>query len=284
MKELQIEGTINVVNQIDDGIDNDNVKMQQQMELQLHEQYAINNNSNLSSIIALFVAMLAVIGAYGYVYLHSSCIWDRTVMIGEDRLFTLNALVITAWAAIMTMFVMIYLCIELGMKQRFEQFITFAIRAKYYKTNKHSGYDNSNNTNDHDVCVDKLIEASFDKSYSKIYPQGYHPFNKHCLEAVQGLYGSFVRILGITIMLIVVSLIPKCCYQFNICLSPTDWNDLFMRTILLICGSSLIAFIMIKCRFDYLYEKYKTREDYYKKEIWNVEIKDSENKKEQITQ
>lgn len=52
----------------------------------------------------------------------------------------------------------------------------------------------------------------------------------------------------------------------------------------MICGSSLIAFIMIKCRFDYLYEKYKTREDYYKKEIWNVEIKDSENKKEQITQ
>ena len=40
-------------------------EMQQQMELQLHEQYAINNNAYLKSIIALFIGLFAAIGFYG---------------------------------------------------------------------------------------------------------------------------------------------------------------------------------------------------------------------------
>lgn len=45
--------------------------MQSEMEKQLHEQYSINNNANTGSIVTLFVAMLASVGAYGYVYLHT---------------------------------------------------------------------------------------------------------------------------------------------------------------------------------------------------------------------
>lgn len=45
--------------------------MQSEMEKQLHEQYAINNNANTGSIVTLFVAMLASVGAYGFVYLHT---------------------------------------------------------------------------------------------------------------------------------------------------------------------------------------------------------------------
>jgi hypothetical protein len=43
-----------------------------ELERQLHEQYAINNNSNLSSIIALMTALLAIFGVYGYVFIHTN--------------------------------------------------------------------------------------------------------------------------------------------------------------------------------------------------------------------
>ena len=49
----------------------DNEEMQQELEKQLHEQYAINNNANLGNIIVLLTALIAVFGAYGYIYLHS---------------------------------------------------------------------------------------------------------------------------------------------------------------------------------------------------------------------
>jgi hypothetical protein len=41
-------------------------KEQSQMELlkQLHEQYAINNNANLSSIVTLVAAMIVVVGYF----------------------------------------------------------------------------------------------------------------------------------------------------------------------------------------------------------------------------
>ena len=46
--------------------------MEQELEKQLHEQYAINNNANLSSVIALLVSLFAAIGAYGYVFIHTT--------------------------------------------------------------------------------------------------------------------------------------------------------------------------------------------------------------------
>ena len=39
---------------------------------QLHEQYAINNNAHLSSVISLMVAMLAVFYGFGYMFVYSS--------------------------------------------------------------------------------------------------------------------------------------------------------------------------------------------------------------------
>lgn len=53
----------------------DNEEMQQELEKQLHEQYAINNNANLGSIIVLLTALIAVFGAYGYIYLHSKFVF-----------------------------------------------------------------------------------------------------------------------------------------------------------------------------------------------------------------
>ena len=43
-----------------------------ELEKQLHEQYAINNNSNLGSIIAILTTLVSVIGVYGYIFVHST--------------------------------------------------------------------------------------------------------------------------------------------------------------------------------------------------------------------
>ncbi len=46
-----------------------NQKMQQELKLQLHEKYAINNKSTLLSMLTLFVSMLKVVTGDGYVFL-----------------------------------------------------------------------------------------------------------------------------------------------------------------------------------------------------------------------
>ena len=51
-------------------------EMQKELELQLHEQYAINNNANVSSFIAMIGALIIAFTGYGYVlyqYLMGEC-------------------------------------------------------------------------------------------------------------------------------------------------------------------------------------------------------------------
>lgn len=146
------------------------MEMQQQMELQLHEQYAINNNSNLSSAMVLFVAMLAVVGAYGYVYIHSvNEFSDDLVSFVNDRgLYYLDAVMIAAIATILVLGIIIYLCISFGCRQRREQFIIYAIRKKYYKS---------------------------DTIYNQIFPKDYKPTEKKGIENVQSPYDKFICIL-----------------------------------------------------------------------------------------
>lgn len=151
-------------------------EMQKKMELQLHEQYAINNNSNLSSAMVLFVAMLAVVGAYGYVYIHSDGKFVDCRNVGD--LYSLNALMFTAIATIVVLLCIIYLCISFGCRQRREQFIIYAIRRKYY------GYG-----------ID----------FDEIFPPQYKPMDKEGLSNVQSPYDNFIRCSLIVIITVLVS-------------------------------------------------------------------------------
>ena len=45
--------------------------MRRQLEKHLHEQYAINNNSKTSSLIAILAAVMIAFTAFGYVLYHS---------------------------------------------------------------------------------------------------------------------------------------------------------------------------------------------------------------------
>lgn len=168
-----------------------------ELEKQLHEQYAVNNNSNAGILISLISALLISFTGYGYVlyqYRTGECI----------------DFVIVNLAAIIVMAVMMLLyCISthFGAGQRIEQFITFGIRAKYYQNN---------------------IEQ-----YNNIFPGGYTPFKKGYCDFVQGVYNmwSFVMIIAIFavsiihfyivkdscivlpfgLIFIIVSLLFRCC-------------------------------------------------------------------------
>lgn len=161
------------------------MKMQEQIEMQLHEQYAKNNNANVSSVVTLFVTMLASVGAYGYVFLYSENLANfeyeiDLTMLYDSGHFSFVALLLVAIAAIVVLIMIAYICVSLGCRQRKEQFIIYAIRRKYY-------YGDMRDT--------------------KIYPNRYDPFEKRGLKMVQSPYDYFIRCIMVAICLIALSLL-----------------------------------------------------------------------------
>ena len=103
---------------------------------QLHEQYAVNNNANLSSMVTLIVGVIAVIGYYGYVFVHTvedfGC-GNELFMQGEH--FTMTTLLLTYLSATCILAILMRLCIYQGIAQRKEQIIIENIRKHYDTSN-----------------------------------------------------------------------------------------------------------------------------------------------------
>ena len=93
--------------------------MRRQLEKHLHEQYAINNNSKTSSIIAILAAVMIAFTAFGYVLYHSPHSID---------------MLLCASNAVIGVVVLLYIIATyLGTDQRKEQFVSFAIRVNNYE-------------------------------------------------------------------------------------------------------------------------------------------------------
>ena len=157
-----------------------NEDKQFELEKQLHEQYAINNNEHMSSLITLFVSLIAVLGAYGYVFLHSTieCATNLGTIYLEYEKYTIEALLLTASVCFIVIAVMQHLCIYQGSSQRKEQFIVYAIRQK-----------------------SKMDEI--------IFPDGYVPYGKKQRNFVQGIYGELVKIFGIVQFILFITTLWK---------------------------------------------------------------------------
>ncbi len=149
-----------------------------EIEIQLHEQYADNNNSYLGHIVTLVAGLFAVIAFYGNVFMDASHYFEKI----EDYSYSLGDLCIVAVCAYIALGIMAYLCIYLGMHQRHEQFVVWAIRNKYYGDNYNNHY---------------------------IYSEDYVPFNKNGFEIIKGLYGEFVKIISLVTLCITISLVAK---------------------------------------------------------------------------
>lgn len=148
--------------------------MQKELELQLHEQYAINNNANVSSFIAMIGALIIAFTGYGYV-LYQYLMGDVCCCKMADAETMVH---IATFAVLVVIFILYMVALNLGTGQRMEQFITFAIRQTAYK--------------------DKI------DTYKEIYPKAYHPFNKTIWRFTQGMYNSLLYIFLIVYIIVCI--------------------------------------------------------------------------------
>ena len=159
-----------------------------EFEKQLHEQYAINNNAILRSVIVLACALIVVIGYFGYVFVNSTAEFSNGFfrLRNDDGGFFMDVLLCSYVASSFILFVLARLCIYQGIAQRKEQFITYAIRKKY---NIDERRDKENN--------------------GKVLPKDYHPFNKSKRDVIQGLYGELYTSLKWVFWLLSVGVVVK---------------------------------------------------------------------------
>ena len=187
----------------------DKEKTLNEIESQLHEQYATNNNNNLGAVVSLMVGLFVVIGFYGNVFIGSSYFFEKA----GDCSYRLSDLCIAAACAYIALGIMAYICIYQGMHQRHEQFIVWAIRNKFYG-------DSYNNP--------------------KIFSDDYVPFGKNGFRIIQGLYGEFVKIISLVTGCITISLVANiACNIYK--LHNNGWS--FQGVIM--CAIPLAAYILI---------------------------------------
>lgn len=172
-----------------------------ELEHTLHQQFAENYNNISGSLMAFVAAMFIVFTGYAYVFSNikdAPCIFE---CLANDTkgIYSINALF---WANLMlnlTMLVVFYFAVNLGLTQRKEQFITYTIRRNAYGAKGNYELD------------------------TNIFPEGYHPFNKKCCSYLVGIYGyiancaliaSFVVSI-VTFFFINVYGTELCCLQCN---------------------------------------------------------------------
>ena len=204
--------------------------MKKKLYLQLHEQYAINNNANLSTIMTLVVSLVVVIGYYGYIFVNTSnkyrvgeLFYDK-----EAGTYYLDVLLLVYCASILVLGILFCVCTYQGIAQRKEQFIIDAIRKKC------------------EVDEDKIL------------PEGYKPHDKNGLEVIQGLYGELIKIFfGVAVILTLLT----CCR----CIGCTQNNMILVNFIIPLI---IIIAVLVYCILYYRkqQEKYKKRQDEFPKE------------------
>ncbi len=145
--------------------------------MQLHNQYAVNRNSILGSMLTLFVGMLSVIGAYGYVFLHT----DVPECKQYDHSFTFVGLAWSAGAAIVVISIIALMCISLGYHQRREQFVIDSIRKRHYA----------------------------EVEYNEIHPKNYNPYDKEMVNAMPTPYDMLFKVSCLVAILVLFSFCTK---------------------------------------------------------------------------
>lgn len=185
-----------------------NKEAQKEMLMHLHEQFAINHNENLGSLITLFVAMLGVLGAYGAILLDAGNFGGHFDY--EERV------IITTIFADLVLTILIIINAYQGYHVRKDQFVIHRIR-KFY------GLDRLQN-NDGSSVVD------------------YTPHKKNILTYITGLYGIFAGILfSVLVFLNVVSIISLNNLFAEI--NATTWLAIALLIICCLCIFTILFII-----------------------------------------
>lgn len=222
-----------------------------ELEHTLHQQFAENYNNISGSLMAFVAAMFIVFTGYAYVFSHiegAPCIFD-CLPASQKGEFSINALF---WANLMlnlTMLVIFYFAVNLGVTQRKEQFITYTIRRNAY------GAKNKYELN------------------TNIFPKGYHPFRKTPCNYLVGIYGYIAKcawctsiIVSIVTLIYIVCVnsnataVSGCCYfkdccHVKLCCFVEQYNLAIIHAV--ISGFIIALMIFHNCRKYHKYDKYE---------------------------
>lgn len=122
---------------------NDMPANQFELESQLHEQYAINNNANVGSFVTFLVALLALFGFFGYAYIFSSNEFSLNGKLIKDGIMALDVFLLFSIIVIGMLFFLSLISLQLGYSSRSNQIIIDRIRDRYFEKNKQIIFGNS---------------------------------------------------------------------------------------------------------------------------------------------
>lgn len=214
-------------------------EMEQKMLLQLHEQYAVNNNAYMGSVIPLIVAMLGVFYAYGVVYVNSTLQYAQNYeSLYKDGTYALDVLIFVTSISVCVMAVLFLICLKRGSVQRKEQFIIYAIRYRYFEELR---------------CKKDGLPYG-----DSIFPEGYDPFGKGLCGFVQGPYNLLMNVFVVSAAVIIILTILKITMNID--------GIYCAETIIVMVLSALscvIGVICCICVFKEKYEEYKNTEKAY---------------------
>ena len=181
--------------------------MWRELEKQLHEQYAINGNANVGHFITMISALVFAFAGYGYV-LNQHLI--------NDSFYSLTMTYIGTMAVLTVVAILYLVAVELGSKQRSDQFVVHRIREKAYK--------------DDEDC------------FAEIYVN-YKPTGKNYLTFVQGMYNVIAwALLAIYVGIVAITAV------YTKCESGIVWLVMYMLLLMV-----MILFLSHKyCKYKLL--------------------------------
>ena len=177
------------------------------LEKQLHEQYAINGNANVGHFITMISALVFAFAGYGYV-LNQHFI--------NDSFYSLPMTYIGTMAVLTVVAILYLVAVELGSKQRSDQFVVHRIREKAYKDDK--------------------------DSFAEIYAN-YKPTGKNYFTFVQGMYNVIAwALLAIYVGIVAITAV------YTKCESGIVWLVMYMLLLMV-----MILFLSHKyCKYKLL--------------------------------
>jgi len=162
----------------------------EELENQLHQQLAENDNNRISTFLSFIVGIIALFGFYGYVYVNT---YKRKWR------FDANEFLLMAIITIGILCFFSILALNLGYSFRRDQFIVYKIRKKRYKN---------------------------EENYKEIFGGIYTPFRKEYYNFIPGFYNFFYWLFSVSGIFIDVTIYIKN-KEIGIFFTNCNWKDMF---------------------------------------------------------
>ena len=203
--------------------------------LQLHEQYAVNNNAALGNVMGLVVVLLAAVGAWAYVLvnIHTGRMFGHHAFFVTAQGFTPGGLLLASLGAEFVALVIFALCVYQGVAQRLEQFVIYSLRRR--------------------AGLSEGIRACGD-----VFPESYTPFGKKGFDVVQGIFGLVARCAAwLFFGVFVVGML--------VALTAADYSDVFVILMVFVVyiSVSLTLAAVMTCCFGLQLGRYRRRAQEY---------------------